>query len=534
MQHFSGGIMNLGYRAGLLAFLILFLSRIATAADIPRFDVNRYQVEGNSILSATEIERTLAPFTGKESDFGTLQQAVEALEHLYRSRGYHAVKVLLPEQELKGGVVRVTVFEARIGTVTVEGNSHFDSANIRRSVPKLQEGTVPDLDRISMNLRVANENPSKKVQMVLQGGDSKDTTNAQLKVTDEKPWKAGVTLDDTGSSHTGSLRLGFSLQHSNLFNRDHQATFQYTISPEKIDKVNIFNFAYRIPLYALGDSIDFYAGYSDVDSGMVQSGVLGLNVSGKGTYTGIRYNYNLPRVGGYEHRILFGIDYRRFENSIDYAGTPLGTITEAIPVSIGYAATMAFGGGTEISGWAALSQNIPGGDKGETADYHKVRTGSYADFTILRAGTTAVYVFPADVQGRFTVSGQYAWMPLIPGEQFGMGGQGSIRGFGERELADDMGLAGSLEIYSPNILKLLNLSGSQLKALAFYDAGYMERNKPQPGETEFRNAASTGVGLRLGIDKYLSASTDYAIVVGPQGTHSSGSGRWHFKVNVMF
>jgi len=116
---------------------------------------------------------------------------VETLEQAYRSRGYHSVKVLLPEQELKGGVVRLTVIEVRIGTVTCRGNEHFDNANIRRSIPQLKEGTVPDLDRISMEIRVANENPARKTQMVLQGGDRQDTADALLKVTDEKTMESG-------------------------------------------------------------------------------------------------------------------------------------------------------------------------------------------------------------------------------------------------------------------------------------------------------------------------------------------------------
>jgi hemolysin activation/secretion protein len=496
--------------------------------------VSSYRVEGNSILPAAEVERVLAPYTGKNSDFGILQQALEALEQAYRSRGYHAVQVLLPEQELKGGVVRLTVFEVRIGTVTIEGNRYFDSANIRRSVPQLKEGTVPNLDRISMNIRVANENPARKTQMMLQGGGGKDATNALLKVIDEKPWKVGVSLDDTGNDQTGSLRLGFLLQHANLFNLDHLATFQFTTSPEKIDKVNIYNLGYRIPLYSWGDSIDLYGGYSDVDSGSVQSGVLSLNVSGKGTFAGIRYNQNLTRIGSYEHRVLYGFDYRNFENKIDYAGNPLGTSTSAMPVSIGYAATRAFSGGSEVGGWAAISQNIPGGSNGTTADYSMVRVGAVADFTVLRAGATAVYALPAEMQGRFTVAGQYTWMALIPGEQFGMGGQGSVRGFGEREFADDIGLAGSLEVYSPNILKFFNKPNSQLKALTFFDAGYLERNKPLPGEVEYRNAASTGVGLRLAIDRNFTASTDYAIVVDALGKYATGSARWHFKVSVLF
>lgn len=534
----SGGNMNPFARIALLALLAFSITETALATDaVPRFDVIRYQVDGNSILPNAEVERLLAPFTGKASDFGTLQQAVEALEQAYHARGYHVVKVLMPEQELQGGVVKLTVLEVRIGTVAIEGNKHFDNANIRRSIPRLKEGSVPDLDKISMNIRVANENPARKTQLILQGGDSKDTTNALLKVVDEKPWKVGVTLDDTGNDQTGSYRLGFLAQHANLFNLDHLLTLQYTTSPDHLNKVSIYNAGYRIPLYSLGDSIDLYGGYSDVDSGTIQSGVLSLNVSGKGSFAGVRYNQNLTRIGSYEHRILYGFDYRRFENSIDlvgFSGLQLGTVTEAMPISIGYAGSRAFSGGSEVSGWASISQNIPGGNKGETDDYRMVRSDAFAEFTLLRAGATAIYAFPADIQGRFTVAGQYTWMPLIPGEQFGIGGQGSVRGFGEREFADDIGMAGSVEVYSPNIFKFIKIPNSQLKALVFYDAGYLERNKPQPREDEYRNAASTGAGLRLAIDRYLSASTDYAFVVGPQGRHGSGTGRWHFKVSLMF
>jgi hemolysin activation/secretion protein len=526
--------MNLFCRAPLLVFFVLSLSVTAPAADAPRFDVNRYQVEGNSILPASEVEQTLAPFTGKGCDFATLQQAVEALELRYRDRGYHAVKVLLPEQELQGGVVRLTVLEVRIGTVIVEGNKHFDSANIRRSVPQLKEGTVPNLDRISMNIRVANENPARKTQMMLQSGDSKETTNAQLKVVDEKPWKVGVSLDDTGNEQTGNLRLGLLAQHANLFNLDHLLTLQYTTSPDHIDKVSIYNFGYRIPLYNWGDSIDIYGGYSDVDSGSVQSGVLSLNVSGKGTFAGVRYNQNLVRHGSYEHRLMYGFDYRRFENSVDYAGIPLGTTTEAMPLSVGYSGSYALGAGGETEIWGSLSQNIPGGDKGDTAAYHKLRVDAPADFRIFRAGGTLRLFLPGDFQTRLSVNGQYTNVPLIPGEQFGAGGQNSLRGFDERELSNDVGFATTFECYSPDFMKLSGISTAQLRALLFYDTAYLERNKPQPGEEESQGAASTGLGLRLAVARNLVASTDYAFVLDPAGKRSKGDGRWHFKVQLTF
>lgn len=529
-----GGTMNLYCRISLLALLALSLAVNVSADDTPRFDVKRYQVEGNSILPALEIEKLLAPFTGSKSDFGTLQQAVEALENAYRTRGYHAVKVLMPEQELQGGVVRLTVLEARIGAVTVEGNKHFDNDNIRRSVPRLKEGSVPNLDKISMNIRVANENPARKTQLVLQTADRDDLTNAVLKVTDEKPWKVGVSLDDTGNDQTGKLRLGFMAQHANLFNLDHLLTLQYTTSPDHADKVSIYSLGYRIPLYSCGDSIDLYGGYSDVDSGTVLSGINSFNVSGKGIFGGVRYNQNLVRLGSYEHRLMYGFDYRIFDNKVDFAGTPLGTTTATHPVTIGYSGFYVFGAGSETDLWASLSQNIPGGKYGADSDFKKLRVDAPAAFTILRAGGSLRAAMPADTQIRFSINGQYSPNQLIPGEQFGAGGQNTLRGFEERELSDDMGVAGTMECYTPELLKMFKVSGSQLRGLLFVDSAYLWRNKPQPGEDKNINAASTGLGLRLAISHNLVASTDYAFVVNAAGKRDVGDGRFHFKVQLTF
>ena len=60
-----------------------------------------------------------------------------ALQAAYAKRGFNLVRVVLPEQELDHGVVRLTVIETRIGRVIVEGNRFFDDANIRRSIPGL-------------------------------------------------------------------------------------------------------------------------------------------------------------------------------------------------------------------------------------------------------------------------------------------------------------------------------------------------------------------------------------------------------------
>ena len=73
-------------------------------------------------------------------DFGDVQRALEALEAAFHARGYKVVTVQLPEQELGGGVVRLNVVEPKIGRIKVGGNTFYDEANVRRSMPALASG----------------------------------------------------------------------------------------------------------------------------------------------------------------------------------------------------------------------------------------------------------------------------------------------------------------------------------------------------------------------------------------------------------
>ena len=123
-------------RGVIAAVGVLALSKAIAAEPISlRFDISAYRVEGNTLLKDKKIQSVLAPYKGKQRDFGDVQRALEALEGTYRQAGFGAVQVYLPEQALEQGVVVLRVVEPRIGKVEVSGNKHFDTANIRRSVP---------------------------------------------------------------------------------------------------------------------------------------------------------------------------------------------------------------------------------------------------------------------------------------------------------------------------------------------------------------------------------------------------------------
>jgi len=272
--------------AGVAAFpLVAQAQQPEGVIPAPRFDINRFDLQGNTLLTAAEIEGAVGPFLGKSKDFADIQRALEALEQAYRSRGYGVVQVILPEQDITKGVVQFRIVQPRIGKVAVEGNQRFDTDNVRRSVPTVTEGQTPNSRDIARNLQVLQEHPVKQTNVLLRAGAREGEVDVTIRVTDDKPWRVFFTLDDTGTSDTGYLRTALGYQHSNLFNRDHTLTAQYMTSPTHASKVSIYGVGYRIPYYGLNSSLDLIAGYSDVDSGNVQ----GLfNVSGSGTIGAVR------------------------------------------------------------------------------------------------------------------------------------------------------------------------------------------------------------------------------------------------------
>ena len=523
----------------ILSIITIFFTFSVYAAneqqpDIPRFDIKSFRVEGNTKLDKAAIDSTLANFTGEKKDFSTIREAMEALEIMYHYRGYTTVQVTLPEQELKNGIVRLVIIEARITSVKVEGNKFFDEKNIRRSIPSLREGEIPDMDKISNSLKVANEHPAKKINLQLKPGENEREINAYLKVIDEKAWKVSLMGDNTGNDATGVYRAGVLLQYNNLFNLDHLATLQYITSPEKVDKVTVLGFGYRMPLYAFGDSIDLFASYSDVNSGTIYAGTSDIQVSGRGVSFGARYNQNLARIGRYEHKLSYGFDYRKYRNNADVSGTlNMDTDVTVHPASLTYAGNFQFTSG-QTGFNMSLIHNIPGGTDGQDEYFQRARLGSSTNYTIFRYGANFIYAFPADIQLRLLFNGQYTNDPLIPGEQFGLGGASSVRGFQEREVSDDRGNSGTIELYSPDICKLMNISKAMFRMLVFYDVGEVSRVSPLPSEESYTAIASVGPGARLELGSNFSLATDYGYGINVDGTRAVRHSRWHLMAIYSF
>ncbi len=527
---------------GLTGRLLLSLGFVMTAGAAvaqlpvvaPKFEIKQFEVVGNTLLPQKRIDAAVAPFLGAGREFGDIQRALEALEDTYRNAGFGIVQVTLPEQDITRGIVRFNVLEAKIGKVTIEGNQFFSDRNIRWSLPFLKEGETPNSRDIAVNLQMLTEQPAKQTTVLLRSGEKDGEVDATVRVADVKPWSALVSIDNTGTNSTGVYRLGAGFQYANLTGHDDVINVQYVTSPTggHWSDVKIFGTGYHLPLYSLKSSIDLFYGYSNVNSGTV-AGLFA--VSGSGTIMGGRWNYYLPKIADYEHKIWLGFNWNDYHNSVTAAGVGLVPDIVTHPVNLTYTGLWRLPT-SELGFYGSLVRNLPGGTDGGQATFNQTRANAPAGYFLSRAGINFVQQLPYDLQIRAKIGGQMTSESLIPAEQYGLGGPDSVRGFLLRQVADDKGVDGQFEFYSPDFGNAPGFGGIRIRALAFFDWGYVKRNNPLPGEITSYTLSSTGVGLRIAAPRNYTARFDFAeIIDGKNVTQNGGGSRtFNFSISKLF
>jgi len=322
-------------------------------------------------------------------------------------------------------------------------------------------------------------------------------------------------------------------------------------------KVDIFSIGYRLPLYSVGDSIDFIYGNSSTDSPTNSPNLgSGLAINGKGEVFGFRYNHIFPRAGEFTSKLVFGYDYKYMNSRCAVAGvpTPFGgagctpyTLRpvsatysgqwlkpgEAIDFNVGLAHNL-FPVGSRFDYADAPLSTAPGGnDRYSAASGYQTKD----EFSALRFGGNYTKAIAGDWMLRVAASGQHANNALPAGERLGLAGSNAVRGFLERAVATDRGYFANVEIYSPDIAAGLGVPGN-LKWLVFYDSAQGANLNPTLNQKV--NIASVGIGVRYNLKKDVSARFDIARVmdgVWPNGAPNialEGDIRGHFGLAFGF
>lgn len=484
-------------------------------------NISNFEIVGNTLLDLTLIENLLSPFKGRDKSYADMQRALETLENAYRDAGYSAVNVSMPEQDVTDGIVVLVVTQTAVDQISIEGNQYYDEANIRNSLPELRSGAIPSARNLAQNLRLANENPTRNIEVVLAMSDEEGKVDAKIKVKDQSPQRIFVTVDNTGNKSTGDYRTGVGYQNNNLFNRDHALTLSYLTSPDHIHQVTQLSSSLRLPLYRYGDSVDLSAAYSNTDAGTTTIGGAGgpiLSFSGKGTILSTRYNHYLPRQGDFVSKIGLGIDYRVFTNNclINNVAICGGAGEDLVvhPLTLSYDAQINKQS-LVIDYAASFVRNIPFGNKGDSVTFDKVRQGTHAGYSVWRFNGSVAGMVNPDWQFRLAGNVQYVANAVISQESFGLVGSNAVRGFHEREVfSADRGYVINAELYAPELAGELKLESGSLRPVMFVDNGASYNLAASATEASNSNyVTSAGAGLRFSWHKNWMTKLDVARVV---------------------
>jgi hemolysin activation/secretion protein len=500
--------------------------------------VSGFQVTGNTLLDPKVVDAVLMPVLGQRS-LDELQRAATAVQALYAQHGYGAVVAYLPPQTGHDGLITIAVVEGKLKDIEVTGANRFSADNIRASLPALKQGTTPRLREIDAQLRIANENPAKQVQVLLKPGKAPGEADVEVLVQEHRLQRFMVGLDNTGNDRTGNYRASLGWQHASITGHDDVIGAQLQFSPTEADQVRVLSAGYRWPFYAQRMVFDAFAAYSDVDAGTTASIAGDLRFVGKGRVFGVRAGWYLPRWGEFDPRLTVGFDQRAYLNRCDIDGLPSGACGPAgqsvgvSPLQIEYA--LQSGGATPMSFSVSVSHNLRlGGSHTDRASFEAIRPDAKPAYTALRFGLSGAFS-PAEewlLRGRLT--GQWTPDALVSGEQFGFGGAQSVRGYEERELIGDIGLAASVELSGPLLLAADSPLGS-VRPLAFVDAG-VARNQGDAPCYDLHDqcaAASVGVGLRYARGTF-SARLDLAYPLMSVARTQRGDTRAHLALQIGF
>ena len=225
------------------------------------------------------------------------------------------------------------------------------------------------------------------------------------------------------------------------------------------------------------------------------------------------------------------MQHKNFDNTSEFDSVELtGADIISAPLELSYSFSRQHPGNS-FFGSITLVQEV-GDDDSEYI--FEVREEAEAGWTALRFNVTYDQLFADEYLFHIVFSGQQTDALLISGEQFGIGGEGTLRGFEERSVTGDSGYLLNLELWLPP------LTVADLRFLVFADFGHTEYNDgdlPANVGVEF-DPSSIGVGMYWAWKESLSVSLNYGVIGEGGGLdpdiNEDGDSKLHFNAVYRF
>jgi hemolysin activation/secretion protein len=475
-----------------------------------KITVQRFEVNGSTVFSATELSKITAPLTNKPIDFAQLLQVANDITQLYTSKGYVNSGAYIPGDQSfgkEGAVVKIAIVEGSVEDIVITGNQRLDPNYIKSRIA-LGAGKPLKIDRLIERLQILQQDPLiKSLATELTAGKTPGTSVIQIKVAENPTWIAGVTIANNRTPSIGEIQALFNITQTNLTGLGDGLNLSYG----KSEGSNSLDLNYNLPVNPNNGTVRLQ--YSTSNSRVVESPFDRLDING--TAQDIALSYRQPLLQTPSQEFALGV-------TLNHRVTDTGYLRAVIGDRIGYPSPGANANGVTRLTAIRFSQDYVTRDTQQVfAARSQVSVGinalnstnnsSSPDGKFLTWRGQAQYVRALAPNSIFLakVESQLADRPLVPLEQIGFGGQDTVRGYRQDLLLGDNGVLASIEARFP---LFSTPDRSQLLQIApFFDMAWIGNKPGNTPSPRVNTIASTGVGLRYQTGDNFSAKLDYGI-----------------------
>jgi hemolysin activation/secretion protein len=475
-------------------------SQIAQAIPIKRIEVT-----GSTVFDAAKLDPIIKPLEGKETTEEQLTAAANAITQLYISNGYVTSQALYTPQSAVNGVAKIQVLEGKVEKIEVVGVNAVNPDYVR-SRTELGVGTPLNTNNLEDQLRLLRADPNfTSVNASLKAGSQNGLSVLTITVVEANQLAGSVSFDNYSAPAVGSERMGAGLSYRNLLGWGDVFSANYYRTTT--GGSNQYDLGFSIPVNPMNGTVSLR--FAPSNYRITQSPFDAFNIRGNSEVYAATYRQPLIRNPREEFALSLGYEYQRGQTFLfNDLAVPFGIGPEAD----GTSRTSVFKFGQDYTSrdtegtWSLRSQfSLGTGLFGATY----VTTPSAAFLSWL-GQIQRVQVLGSDTILISSLDTQLSADPLLPSQQFVIGGGQSLRGFRQNVRSGDNGIRLSVE---SRFVVARNEDGRTVLQLApFVDVGSVWNNSRNLNALPNQNfLAGGGVGILYEPIKRLNLRLDYAI-----------------------
>lgn len=505
--------------------------QLSQASNSSRVFIQRIDVRGSSRFSASELAELTAAYEGQELSLEELQTLADEITQLYLNQDYLTSRARLPQQDIVDGVVVIEVIEGRLSEIEIEGNDRLEASFIRNRLQRAA-GVPLNTARLEDELRLLRADPLlEQIEANLRSGDNLGESRLLVRVREANPLQVSISTDNYSPPSIGGERLNLGLTHRNLVGVGDRFSIDYNLTyGEGLDFIDI---GYEIPVNSRDGRLQLRVAPSQNE--VTQAPFDQLDIRGESSLYELRYRHPLQRTPQQEFALSLGFSWQDSQTFFLDRPQPFGFG----PDESGRSETRVISFGQDYvhrqtnGAWGLRSQLRFGTGLFDATN----NSGNFPDGQFFSWNLEAQRVQRLHRNHLLVarLAAQFSPDPLLPSQQFVMGGGQSLRGYRQNVRAADNGVRLSIE---DRITLLRDASGqSTLQILPFVDMGVVWNHSDNPNpQPQQQFLASLGIGAIWEPSPGFSLRVDYGLPLvdlDDRGENIQDDG-FHFRVGYEF